>query len=102
MFISDCYLLKELNLRARGCAFLRGGNWNNGANAGAFTLNLNNAPTNTNNNIGFRCARYSLTKKYGLNEISKEISLRHKDYGFNSRPAAILWWGTNTKKPNLY
>jgi len=36
-------------------AFLRGGNWNNGANAGAFTLNLNNAPSNTNTNIGFRC-----------------------------------------------
>lgn len=37
--------------------FLRGGNWNNGSNAGAFTLNLNNAPTNTNTNIGFRVAR---------------------------------------------
>ncbi len=36
--------------------FIRGGNWNNGANAGAFTLNLNNTPGNTNNNIGFRCA----------------------------------------------
>lgn len=37
--------------------FIRGGNWNNGSNAGAFTLNLNNAPTNTNTNIGFRVAR---------------------------------------------
>jgi hypothetical protein len=37
-------------------AFLRGGNWNNETNAGAFALNLNNSPTNTNNNIGFRCA----------------------------------------------
>ncbi len=37
-------------------AFKRGGNWNNGANAGAFTLNLNNTPSNTNTNIGFRCA----------------------------------------------
>ncbi len=36
--------------------FIRGGNWNNGANAGAFTLNLNNAPSNVNTNIGFRCA----------------------------------------------
>jgi len=35
---------------------LRGGNWNNGANAGVFNLNLNNAPENRNNNIGFRCA----------------------------------------------
>jgi len=37
--------------------FLRGGNWNNGSNAGAFYLNLNNTPTNTNTNIGFRVAR---------------------------------------------
>jgi hypothetical protein len=33
-----------------------GGNWNNGSNDGRFALNLNNAPSNTNNNIGFRCA----------------------------------------------
>jgi formylglycine-generating enzyme required for sulfatase activity len=38
-----------------GGAALRGGNWNNGSNAGAFTLNLNNSTTNTNTNIGFRC-----------------------------------------------
>jgi len=37
-------------------AALRGGNWNNGSNAGLFALNLNNVPTNTNNNIGFRGA----------------------------------------------
>jgi len=37
-------------------AFLRGGNWNNTSNAGAFALNLNNTPGNQNNNIGFRCA----------------------------------------------
>lgn len=37
--------------------FIRGGNWNNGSNAGAFSLNLNNTPTNTNTNIGFRVAR---------------------------------------------
>ena len=36
--------------------FLRGGNWNNTDNAGAFALNLNNTPDNRNNNIGFRCA----------------------------------------------
>ena len=39
--------------------FIRGGNWNNGANDGAFTLNLNNAPSNSNTNIGFRCSRYA-------------------------------------------
>ena len=36
-------------------AVLRGGNWNNGVNAGVFAANLNNAATNTNTNIGFRC-----------------------------------------------
>ncbi len=39
---------------ARG-ALLRGGNWNNGTNTGVFTANLNNDPSNTNTNIGFRC-----------------------------------------------
>jgi hypothetical protein len=33
---------------------LRGGNWNNGANAGVAALNLNNARSNVNTNIGFR------------------------------------------------
>ncbi len=39
--------------------FIRGGNWNNGTNDGAFTLNLNWDTTNTNNNVGLRCARYT-------------------------------------------
>jgi|GEM_PF-6352886 len=37
-------------------AVLRGGNWNDNTNAGVFAANLNNGPTNANNNIGFRCA----------------------------------------------
>lgn len=43
--------------------FLRGGNWNNGANTGSFTLNLNNTPSNTNTNIGFRCTSDQDQKK---------------------------------------
>ncbi|RGE05699.1 hypothetical protein DW826_12365 [Clostridium sp. AM34-11AC] len=35
---------------------IAGGNWNNGANAGVFNLNLNNARSNSNSNIGFRSA----------------------------------------------
>lgn len=31
-----------------------GGNWNNSSSAGAFTLNLNNVATNSNNNVGAR------------------------------------------------
>lgn len=37
-------------------AVLRGGNWNNDTNAGVFNVNLNNDPTISNNNLGFRCA----------------------------------------------
>jgi hypothetical protein len=36
-------------------AVQRGGNWGNGANAGVFSMNLNNDPSNSNTNIGFRC-----------------------------------------------
>lgn len=42
-------------LRVCAGAVLRGGNWNNDVNTGVFASNLNNAPTNTNTNIGFRC-----------------------------------------------
>ena len=37
-------------------AAIRGGNWNNSSEAGVFALNLNNDPSNRNNNIGFRAA----------------------------------------------
>ncbi|PTV94003.1 hypothetical protein C8J27_11054 [Rhodobacter aestuarii] len=35
---------------------IRGGNWNNGGNAGVFALNLNNPRSNVNASIGFRPA----------------------------------------------
>ncbi len=35
---------------------IRGGNWNNGANAGVFNSNLNNARSNASVNIGGRSA----------------------------------------------
>lgn len=35
---------------------IRGGNWNNGANAGVFNSNLNNARSNSNVNVGGRSA----------------------------------------------
>ncbi len=37
-----------------------GGNWNNGANTGVFNVNLNNARSNVNSNIGFRSALPSM------------------------------------------
>lgn len=33
---------------------ISGGNWNNGAIAGVWMLNLNNVRGNSNNNVGFR------------------------------------------------
>lgn len=38
-----------------------GGNWNNGANAGSFAVNLNNDSSNTNQNVGSRSARFQHT-----------------------------------------
>ncbi|MDP2652206.1 MAG: hypothetical protein Q8O94_03650, partial [bacterium] len=38
-------------------AFLRGGRWSDGADAGVFSLALNDAPTAASASIGFRCAR---------------------------------------------
>ena len=33
---------------------ISGGNWNNSSNAGVWALNLNNARSNSNDNVGFR------------------------------------------------
>ena len=56
--------------------FLRGGNWNNTDNAGAFALNLNNTPDNRNNNIGFRCASEPLTnQRSNIKDQNKNIFL---------------------------
>ena len=38
-------------------AAIRGGNFNNDAIAGVFYLNVNNAPSNSNYNIGFRACK---------------------------------------------
>ncbi len=43
-------------MNARNRFPLRGGNWNNGSNAGLGALNLNNGRSNANSNIGFRPA----------------------------------------------
>jgi hypothetical protein len=38
-------------------AALRGGHFNDAAAAGVFALTLSNAPSNANDNIGFRAAK---------------------------------------------
>ncbi|NCU26597.1 hypothetical protein EOM86_07740 [Candidatus Nomurabacteria bacterium] len=53
---------------------ISGGNWNNTSNAGVWALNLNNNRTNSNNNVGFRCADYDetpqiLTMNYILRKV---------------------------------
>ena len=37
-------------------AMLRGGDWNNGADAGVFAAYLSGAPSLVGTNVGFRCA----------------------------------------------
>lgn len=67
-------------------AFIRGGNWNNGAISGAFTLNLNNAPSNLNTNIGFRCARYSLLSGNALGQNKASTDARPCQKRILTRP----------------
>ena len=52
---------------------LRGGNWNDGANAGVFDLNLNNARTNSNGNVGFRSALPLLSETAVLRECGQYV-----------------------------
>jgi RNA-directed DNA polymerase len=35
-------------------AVIRGGNWNNGSDAGLWAVNLNNTRSNSNDNVGLR------------------------------------------------
>ncbi len=49
--IANCMVERQ---RLTPYAALRGGNWNNGDNAGVFNANSNN-PDNSNTNNGFRC-----------------------------------------------
>jgi RNA-directed DNA polymerase len=50
---------------ARSRLSIRGGNRNNGANAGLAALNLNNERSNSNTNIGFRPALLTRLKPIG-------------------------------------
>ena len=54
-------------------AVQRGGNWDNGANAGPFSANLNNAPSNRNPNIGFRCCTGFLTAEFSRKSCNIEM-----------------------------
>ncbi len=48
---------------------LRGGNWNNGTQAGVFALNLNNRRSLSNVSVGFRAALPLQSDTYALRGI---------------------------------
>lgn len=56
VFTHSSFWLNYLKKR-ENTDFLRGGNANNEANAGVFTLNLNWSASNQNRNVGFRCSQ---------------------------------------------
>jgi len=60
-------------------AAIRGGNWNNSSDSGIFALNLNNDPSNRNNNIGFRGALILI--KAGVLKTEKFMIIRKIKYG---------------------
>lgn len=72
---------------------IAGGNWNNGANAGLFKLNLNNARSNANSNIGFRAASPGTSVVYVLRDIFQYARIRA------SIPLAEIIESKNTKGP---
>ncbi len=61
---------------------IRGGNWNNGANAGVFYMNLNNVRSNSDNNIGFRVA--SLLKVLARRCLSHGMTSRAESKGIQA------------------
>lgn len=71
---------------------LRGGNWNNGSNAGLAALNLNNDRSNSNTNIGFRPAlqlrRIGGLKGQPESTIEKELHSSPRGNNLSSRAAS--------------
>lgn len=63
----------------------RGGNWNNGANAGLAALNLNNSRANTNTNIGFRPAFGSSQKATPHGALSSALSKGCRCLGYRRK-----------------
>ena len=70
----------------------RGGNWNNGADAGLAAVNLNNSRANTNTNIGFRPAFGSRQKAAPQGAQSSALSkgCRCPGYRRKTKQAALV------------
>ena len=83
-----------------GGAALRGGNWNNTTNAGAFALNLNNSSGNSNTNIGFRCVfqgvvRLGNKKSVGCRKIflrPLNLEIYRTQFAFQANLGGIHAW----------
>lgn len=59
---------------SRGVVVYNGGNWSNGANAGPFYLNVNNAPSNSNTNIGARLANDNRQMSIASRGVDQRVS----------------------------
>ncbi|WP_153549771.1 hypothetical protein [Candidatus Nanohalobium constans] len=77
-------------------AVQRGGNANNGANAGVFSMNLNNAPSNSNRNIGFRCPPNYF--KHSVWSSSKSLICDRREL---SHPISLGCWGKANRRENF-
>lgn len=72
---------------------IRGGNWNNGANAGVFYFNGNNSRANVNWNVGFRSALALFV--FGLRATAQQKQQGKRDafpgrQGQDQRPCSLL------------
>ena len=64
----DCKNCDNVNVNASRLAHTSG-NYSNGANAGAFHLNVNNSTSNSNTNIGSRLANRTNETHKGLKSL---------------------------------
>ena len=95
MIISDIFKLGDgFNLRR---VFLRGGNWNETSNTGAFTLNLNWTTSDSNNNVGLRCASDRQNEWYISTDLytgfkRSQSYLRQRPLAFeNTKPLSLFF-----------
>ena len=70
--------MKESGGRGQMCVFALGGNANNGANAGAFYVNANNAFSIANSNYGVRHTYYCQSRQVSraLAEAPENVSAK--------------------------
>jgi len=70
-------------------AAIRGGNWNNGTQAGVFALNVNNSPSNVNNNISLRVAKHKAVARIEQIMVCWSVLMTS---GTQSLPRPVSGW----------